>query len=1027
MQVRRCWNPLVVDADHEVVAEYTRALSVREVIAHAGLTFARPVVCMVDGQCWSRRDWDHPVPPGAVVRFVELPRGSGGGGSNPLQVIATIALVAASIWMPGALGLVGGWAALGSAAIMAGGSLLMGMMFGGAEQPGGGAGSIGTPDPMYSLAAGGNRLRLGEPYAEHFGRLKAYPDYAQGSFVRIESNEQYLYFLGIVGVGEYAVEGVYVDDTPLADYAGATYAVLPPGTVPGIVAEVCWTSGEVSGQELGTDWLTCTVNPPGTRATAIEYDLVCAGGLIAYNDRGDPVTTSVAVAVRARLVDDDGQALGDWTTLDSRTHSAASKNPRRWSHRLPAPLGPGRYQVGIRRTSAASTSSRVMNRMSVGGLRGYGGAHPAIAGATALECRVKATDQLSSEVASRINVIATRKLRPVTASGLGGSAAATRSIVDAVAYMVTSGNGGRLASGSVAWAELYALRQALESAGRFFDWRFTGRTGVMAAVAQAARLGRAVPAMPGGLFALVQDAVQSVARLAFGGADISEGSLSVSTALRRVDSPTCVRATYVNPATWQAETVTCFDAGGSEDIPHDVTLSGCTSRQHAYALGMYLYRDMTRCTTTVEWTTGLKGHLATLFAKVLVDEALVDWGQSGVIARVEPGLIWTSEPVDFRGAEQGAMYVELADGSVGGPYPVTSSEYAHCVAGALPGDTRTLDAGDVRAARYVFGPVDVEPLLVRVMAIRPRGRDEVAILGQIIDNAVYDPVGAAPPLGSAAPEVAYLQDVSLVPGESGYLALWSGSATAFRVELSEGGGGWVILEDSFAGFSLAVATGAAAFSVRVTPYVAGALSSARAITRSLSVIQAPGGLVVVSATAEATTVAWSALAGASVYRVSLWRGGTERTAADTTATTAQITTQELAAIGGPWPDFEIRVAAVVGGVLGPWATVAVGVAALPAPAGLALVGLLSGGGAFSWGAVEGSTGYKLYYGSTAGFDPAGAGTLVFTGAGTSASVGGLNMTPPYAHYFKVAATSAYHQAPGDLVFSAALAVVDAGE
>ena len=47
---------------------------------------------------------------------------------------------------------------------------------------------------VYSINAGGNALRIGQPFAEWFGKQKRYPDLIQLSYSRIENNEQYMYF-----------------------------------------------------------------------------------------------------------------------------------------------------------------------------------------------------------------------------------------------------------------------------------------------------------------------------------------------------------------------------------------------------------------------------------------------------------------------------------------------------------------------------------------------------------------------------------------------------------------------------------------------------------------------------------------------------------------------------------------------------------------------------------------------------------------------------------------------------------------
>ena len=997
MEVRRCWNPLVVDAGFEVIGvSDVRPMSVWDVMAGARLTFARPFMCLVNGDFWRRQDWGCIVPRDAVVRFVELPRG--GGGSNPLQIIATVAIIAASIFLPPLLGLTGAVAAFASAGIMFGGSLLMSMLFPGAAAKGM---QSEVPATMYSLSGGGNRLRLGQPYVEQFGRCKVFPDLAQGSYTTIVDNEQFLYFLGIIGVGEYDVEGVYIDRTLMSSYADATYNILPPGTAPSIVTHVVWTSSEVSGQELDTEFLTFVANPQGTAAWHIEYDVVFDGGLCKFNDKGKKKTMSVEVRALFRVIDDSAQPVGSWRVLDTFTFSAATRDPLRFSRKCPVDVRLGRFEFRIQRTAAPSDDSKILDRVKIGGLRAYGQEHPVIDGVTCLECRVRATDQLSGEVASRINVICTRKLRPVTDEGFGPDLVATRSIVDAVAYIGCDDNGGQLDT-AAHWDVLAALRQDWIDNEWNFDWRFTARTGVMSAMATASRLARAVPYLPGGMLALASDELRAVPGLAFGGDDITADTLRVTPSFPTADSPTCVRVSYLNPITWQAETIVC-PAGGDETMPREVSLEGCASRQHAWETGMYLYQDMIRSTAVVEFDTGLKGHLVRLFGPVIVGEELIDWGQSGRVAALDGSRIWLSEPVDFQGAAQGRLSLERRDGTLE-TVLVTPTTDQHCVMGEFEQDVLTLADGPAIATRYVFGPLIVGELRCRVMSIAPAGRGSVSILAQVTDDAVYSDYGNAPAMTVSVSEPAPLADVFLFGSGTAYTVAWVGSARRYLVELIVGSES-TVLADRLAASAFNFSTAEPVFSVSVAPYLASGLTG-DPITKAWAAPQTPGDVEV---TVDATSIAvsWTAVPGATGYDVNVIVDGDEvgGVAVDTTTYTASAS--DIVAMGGPWDEFEVSVAAIIGTGVGLPAIVEVALSAPAAPAwGYWTVSdILPGMRVYAWGAVAAATGYVLKYGPT-GFDPGTEGTVIYSGASTTTEV----MAPPSGSVVMVGSTDGWFSA-----------------
>lgn len=1031
MQVRNAWNPLVMSNDHEFL-NIIEGLSPNQIIAEYRLVFTRRVIVLVEypggGGYWSRKDWDCPVPVGASVRFVELPRG--GGDSNPLLVIATIAIIAASIYAPYAFGVAGTLTgSLISAGVMIGGSLLLNMFFG--NTLAGESSDVGTAKQIYSVNSGGNNLRIGQPFAECFGRFKRYPDLIQLSYTRIEDQEQYLYFYMIVGVGEYAIEGVFIDETPILEYEGAQYNVLPPGTtvmsdgrrqeaIPTIVPNIVWTSQEISGQELDTGWLTVVVSARGTSALHIEYDIQFPA-LVGYNDNGSAFSVSVQVVTEVRLVDDDGQptSSGEWVSLHSRTYSAASKDSLRFSNKCPVPLGPGRYQFRARRTDESSEDSRISNKAVIIGLRAYGGLHPWYGNVTCIEGKVRASDKLSGDVINRINVEGIRKLQEVTNTGFGTSLQSTTSIVDAIAYMVTSTNGGRQDESFLKWDVLAAIKAQVDGSGHGFSWVFTSQASVMDAAKKAAQCSRMVPYMPGGQFCLVRDDYQELPSCTYTNEDYDEGSFKMTYSLASPDSPTCVRVNFLNSTTWSDDYVLYYDERGGEDIPYELTLEGCTSRQQAYEHAVYLYRDMINNSISVEFTTGLKGHIPALFRKICIDASHVDWGQSGKIVAVEPGYIWLSEPVDFKEEASGKMFINEPDGGTGGPYTVTPTENPYKVAGAII-DLKTLQDDDLQAASYLFGPASIDPLFIRLMGIQPQARNKIKLFGNIIDDSTYDLPGTAPDPPEVIPEVDPLVSVLLgAVGENTYRASWVGGASSFRVEIDLGSG-YTITDDPLAGYSKSFSTESSSIAVRITPYYDNTLLSSQAMSASIAIAAAPAGLAV-TADSESIDASWNAVTGATGYNVSIYIAGVSKVSAYAESTSFSAQVDSLAQIGGPWPDFDVRVSAMVGGVEGRYASYTVSVPALTAPAGLVLQSVLSNGVMLSWGSVTGATGYKIYVGNSSDFDPETEGSLVYSGSETSC-LAAVDVTSPYTYHFKVAATNAYYHDVADLIFSGSLEV-----
>lgn len=83
-----------------------------------------------------------------------------------------------------------------------------------------------------------------------------------------------------------------------------------------------------------------------------------------------------------------------------------------------------------------------------------------------------------------------------------------------------------------------------------------------------------------------------------------------------------------------------------------------------------------------------------------------------------------------------------------------------------------------------------------------------------------------------------------------------------------------------------------------------------ALSESLSLVLPPTGLTLDSLTASGVEVSWDAVTDADGYEVSLWVSGEEVDADVATTTSTSITTEEMAALGGPWTTFVVQVVTI---------------------------------------------------------------------------------------------------------------------
>lgn len=1034
MLLKEIDNPVTLKKDKEI-ALIVGHWSVNAILSEYGIVLDGNYVVSVHwkggGGFLSRKDWDKSLPQESTIHIIAVPRG--GGNSNPLTIIATIVIMVAAAYT-------GGWAAaaygpvvgaMASAAVMVAGSLLLNTLFG-QDVPG--ASSSSKAKDVYSVNDGGNYLRIGQPFAERFGRQKIYPDLVQYSYTRYEDNEQYLYFYGIIGVGEYDIEGVFIDETLMDHYAEATYNILPPGTtalqdgrrleaIPSIVTNVVWPCLEISGQSLDTEGVIGIASGRGTKALYIEYDLQF-GALVGFNDDGGQRAVSVTVVVDVRLVDDDGLPTSDWTELNRNTYTAASIDTLRYTHKVPSPFGPGRYQVKMYRTTEESDDSKVRDSVTVMSVKAIGGLHPWYGDVTCIEAKIRASDKLSGDVVNKINVVATRKLPMVTDSGFknGGELYPSKSIVDFTVYAVTCENGGRMGSDFIKWDVLSALKLQVDSLNHWFNWSFTSQTSVMDACKKAATCSRMVPYLPGGQFCLVRDDYQALPGVTYSEDDYDVNTFVVTNRIPDQSSPTCVVIKFLNEITWNDDSVTYYDERGSEDRPFEIILEGCQSRDQAYQYACYIYQDMFNNRTDVEFTTGLKGHIPPLFRKIVVGASSVDWGQHGVIVSVDEAnsLIWLSEPVNFNEELSGRLFISQEDGYSGGPYEVTPTENPHCVSGAILG-LKTLKDDNLRATKYIFGPQNQEFMYLRLMGIRPQGRNSVRIIGTIIDDTTYDLPGETPGSSSSTPISGLLDSVAVnYAGDSVYYVSWSGNAAAYKVEVNIGSG-YTTVVDTFSGYSQDITTSATAISVRVTPYDnKNILQTGSAIVETYTIPGAPQNLIV-SLTSTEVLASWDPVDGATSYVVILLTDDESVWEISTADTDISVLVSDLENISTS-PNMDVEVYAInANGDRGDESSAEIPISALLAPSSIILQSLLAAGAVISWEQVTGADGYVLYLGNTAGFDPTTEGVLVYQGPLANATVS-LDLTSPYSYCFKAAGTNTFYDDVDELVFSSSFEV-----
>ncbi|MFM0210455.1 host specificity factor TipJ family phage tail protein [Paraburkholderia sediminicola] len=770
----------------------------------------------INGRPVLEHDWGRAVRDGDVVTIASLPMA--GGGSNPLQILLMIVVVVVSIvapyaapaaWGVGA-GTMGG--AMISAGVMMAGTFLVNAIVPPTRAPS--SLSSSQASPTYTIGAQGNNARLQNPIPVLYGRYRVYPDFASQPYIENHGNEQYLYQLFCISQGDISVEKVLIGDTDISSYGEVQYEIIPPGGAMTLFPDNVVTSIDVTGFELkganesGT-WIGPFVaNPASTQTNYIGIDISLPSGLFHADDNGNPANTSLQYQVQAQAIDDYGNPTGAWFDLVNTTISMATIQPQMLSDRYLVPMG--RYQVRAQRVGNKNLDSRTSNTVQWSGMRAYLPSQHYYGNVTLLAMIIRATNNLNSSTAKKINVIATRKL-PVWNGSTWSAPTPTRNPAWAFADVIRNMDYGRgLPDSRINLDSLVTLAQTWDSRGDRFDGVFDTAATLWDALTQIASVGDAMPVYYAGVIDLVRDEAKSIRTAMFTPNNIAANSLKIDYAFQSYDTPDYVIIQYTDNVTFQPAEVPCVLTGGTQLKPSRLQLFGCTDRNQAWRHGIRLAaanRDRRR---NITLTTEMEGYIPRYGDLVAVSHDVPAWGLSGVVTGYAGGVMTTSEPLTWTAGQTHYMAFRRRDGSADGPYVVTqgADDFTAIVAGAPA--LYISDGNSEEPTHYQFGPGERRGLDCQVISVNPKGDGQVELVMVNYAASVQEAetTGSAPPPPAAsllpgitdAPVVA---QVAVIGSPQNGLSVVSCTpargAVSYEFQGSpDGGGTWVALGSSIA-------------------------------------------------------------------------------------------------------------------------------------------------------------------------------------------------------------------------------------
>lgn len=710
----------------------------------------RPFVVLVNGKPILQRYWKNVrLQENDLVTVATLPRG--GGGSNPLQIIAMIAVIALSVYTAGAVGAAYGaaWGAAAGAAVSLAGTLLLNMIF---PPPKAGLTTVSADSvsPNYSLTASGNTARLLESIPVLYGRFKCTPDYGAQPYTEIQGNDQYLYQLYCVtqGYADIQPSDIYIGDTPIGNFPDVTVQVYHPYEQPSLFPTNVVTSTSVSGQTLFAPNETGAgvVGPfilgaPGSNTNFLSVDISLPSGLLHVSDQGKYESVTVNWIVEYAKVNDSGGQIGDWVTLWNGSATSNSSQPLRFTQKVAVPGG--RYMVRAQRISPHNSDGRQTDTITWDNARAYLDENTAYGNVTMIAVVMKASNVLNSSTAHSLTCIAQRRLRKWDPVNGWSQEVATSNPAWAAADAITNATYGRnLPDSRYNLNELYRLAQVFDSRGDQFNGIFDTSSQFWDVLTQIVRVGRTVPMYYAGMIDFIRDEPKTIPTAMFSPQNMIQNTFTSEYQFAEVDTPDFVRITFRNQDTWEDDQVDCIPPGGTATNPSVVELIGVTNRDQAWREGITMAVRNLFQRRLISWSTELEGLLPKYGDLIRVSHDVPAWGYSGRVISLDraTGLLTTSEPLPFSDGSTHMIAFRKQDGSQDGPYVCVNANTGYDTQCIVQGDVSGIwisDGVTKEHTFYQFGPSERAGLLVQCMSITPAQDGSIAFQATNYSEQVY--------------------------------------------------------------------------------------------------------------------------------------------------------------------------------------------------------------------------------------------------------------------------------------------------
>jgi Putative phage tail protein len=770
-------------------------------IAELAPDWSMPFVAVRNGQYYARAEWPvTSMQEGDTLIFAALPQGPAAAVFSFFVADAAASYLATEI----------AWASIATAGGLSTFNAAYGLAYGAAffatsslvSAAIGVSGQTSTQQmqdasaasPTYSIGAQSNSARVNQPIPDHYGQVLRYPDlltspYSEYRTTDNADGDQFLIQSFMLGQGEYQIDGVYIDDTPIDNYADVTYGFVGPGaSLP--TDQLVYTNPEVSSNELNTsEAVQIIVVPEGRTATRLDVDLILPRGLGYSNSSGGLDAREVRLKIETRAVGGStwtaltGPSYSDWsawahyewrsdTSLPSNTSTeeyqaggydtesglysvqhrtrtcyadqwcitGATITPQRRTLSFTS-LTAGRYEMRVTRMDTKSTDFRTYHSIQLAGVKAWlnapSGYDSTYGQTTKMWMVMRASEQLSGLAARKISVLATRKL-PIWSGTSWSSPTATSSIAWAAANLLRSSYGGNMADSKIDLSGLLALNAVWTARGDRFDAVFDTRITLWEALGKVCTAGRARPYRQAGKVRVARDGLDTTPVAMFTPANIKAGSFSIQYIMPSDRTAEEVRVRYTSALTWKPAEAVYTLASADPDKKAEIDLFGVTQPSQAADHARYIAQTNRLRRKVLTFDTELDALILSPLDLVAVSHDLPNWGQharanawsaSTLTLTLDRELTWTPSATHY-------ARVRGADGTPSAAIAVTQGAANQIIFASDPG-AAVLDLADGFEVHVSFGAGTAWQVTAKVLTVTPKDEFTSTIALMVEDVNVH--------------------------------------------------------------------------------------------------------------------------------------------------------------------------------------------------------------------------------------------------------------------------------------------------